>query len=487
MDMQPLLFFLPLLVFGRSNFLENTALWRYLPAAGWPLSTIFRSPSESSIVWENSQTNIELLSIATLLLQWYDRHEVIALGIKVSVHGGSKLSQQHNRRQRNRTAKDGHVHYELTANNITFVDNDLAAVYEDIFGAAVREKDAREKNVDRRLGDGRGYLKKINEDGNGKHPAYEYIYQVGSKEFPPDSAAAKQILTEIWTEWQQRNPNLAVIGAYLHVDEEIPHLHIDYIPTAVCGRGMRLQNSLNKAFEQLMQTKSSARGETAQMMWQDREREYVRSVSKKYGIETDEIEHNTGVEHLDTADFKAAKVLAAAQDQAAALEKAFKSLETKKSKLPKANPDVHAINSRRWTDGSLEVKDGGFFGKKHVEVDWEVWKKEIEPVLSSTALINDTHARAERALKVAEKAIEKLSKPAATTSQLIRSKDDELAALRNELRNQLYENEKIADGLHKATEKLELLKGKLAGKYPAAYKELVLGEQVSSRGAERAR
>lgn len=35
-------------------------------------------------------------------------------------------------------------------------------------------------------------------------------------------------------EWQERNPNLELIGAYYHGDEPgaEPHVHLDYIPVA---------------------------------------------------------------------------------------------------------------------------------------------------------------------------------------------------------------------------------------------------------------
>ena len=48
--------------------------------------------------------------------------------------------------------------------------------------------------------------------------------------------------------WAERNPNLHLIGAYIHCDEPdgTVHLHCDYIPVAECSRGMSIQNSLDK-------------------------------------------------------------------------------------------------------------------------------------------------------------------------------------------------------------------------------------------------
>ncbi|WP_330645250.1 plasmid recombination protein, partial [Clostridioides difficile] len=42
----------------------------------------------------------------------------------------------------------------------------------------------------------------------------------------------KQILNDYMKSFQERNPNLYVFNAVLHMDEQTPHLHIDYIPIA---------------------------------------------------------------------------------------------------------------------------------------------------------------------------------------------------------------------------------------------------------------
>ena len=41
---------------------------------------------------------------------------------------------------------------------------------------------------------------------------------------------AKQILDEYYQGFQERNPQLQVFSAHLHMDEATPHLHIDFVP-----------------------------------------------------------------------------------------------------------------------------------------------------------------------------------------------------------------------------------------------------------------
>ena len=43
---------------------------------------------------------------------------------------------------------------------------------------------------------------------------------------------AKRALIEYVNTFEQRNPNLKLIGAYIHMDEASPHLHLDYVPVA---------------------------------------------------------------------------------------------------------------------------------------------------------------------------------------------------------------------------------------------------------------
>lgn len=63
---------------------------------------------------------------------------------------------------------------------------------------------------------------------------HEVIFQIGNKDDmnakSEDGLLAKRILTEFMDEFQARNPNLYVFSAHLHMDEETPHLHIDFVP-----------------------------------------------------------------------------------------------------------------------------------------------------------------------------------------------------------------------------------------------------------------
>lgn len=110
-------------------------------------------------------------------------------------------------------------------------------------------------------------------------------------------------------EWEQRNPNLYLVGAYIHADEPngTVHLHCDYIPIAECSRGIRLQNSYDKALQQ-QGFKSENIHQTAQIAWQDREREVLTAICRDFGIDA---QHNQGIgkgrEYLTPQEYQRAK------------------------------------------------------------------------------------------------------------------------------------------------------------------------------------
>ena len=54
-----------------------------------------------------------------------------------------------------------------------------------------------------------------------------------------DGQLAAAVLDEYMRGFQERNPQLRVFSAHLHMDEATPHLHIDFVPfTTGSKRGL---------------------------------------------------------------------------------------------------------------------------------------------------------------------------------------------------------------------------------------------------------
>lgn len=224
----------------------------------------------------------------------------------ISFHNGSNWSRGHNIRDERYTSKQEHINSSLSANNIIVCDVPVRQAYEEIFRQAVQEYNDRQTRKDRKID---CYYDKIKQDKR-KHPVYECIVQIGDRNDTGNNAKLeKQALIRYAQKWAERNPNLHLIGAYIHCDEPdgTVHLHCDYIPVAECSRGMRIQNSLDKALRQ-QGLQSVNINQTAQMAWQTQERNALMSICQELNIDVQLNQERTkGRQHLSTAEYKAEK------------------------------------------------------------------------------------------------------------------------------------------------------------------------------------
>ena len=103
--------------------------------------------------------------------------------------------------------------------------------------------------------------------------------------------------------FQERNPTLRVFGAFLHMDEATPHLHIDFVPyvSGWKGKGLDTKVSLKQALKALGFAGGSKR-ESELNQWINAEKEQLAAVMERYGIEWEQ--KGTHEEHLSVLDFK---------------------------------------------------------------------------------------------------------------------------------------------------------------------------------------
>lgn len=134
----------------------------------------------------------------------------------------------------------------------------------------------------------------------------ELILQIGDKENmsaeSENGQLARQILDEYYRGFQERNPNLKVFSAHLHMDEATPHLHIDFVPfTTGSKRGLDTRVSLKQALA-AQGFKGGTRGDTEWKQWVNAEKSALAFVMERYGIEW---EHKgTHEKHLSVLDYK---------------------------------------------------------------------------------------------------------------------------------------------------------------------------------------
>ena len=179
------------------------------------------------------------------------------------------------------------VDREKVADNITYKHEDLRETYHQIFDKALAEYNAKQKRADRRIDD---YYSHI-ENSKQEKLFYEAVVQIGDKDNcgigKENFDAAKKMLDEYMKAFEERNPNIKVFNAVMHLDEATPHLHIDFVP--VCynqTRGLSTRVSMKKALEQQgISAKSKKLSEWA--TWADSEKKEIAAILRKYGFARD--------------------------------------------------------------------------------------------------------------------------------------------------------------------------------------------------------
>lgn len=200
----------------------------------------------------------------------------------VSFHHGDTVCREHN--TRNQAYVSSQKHIDTEGNFEVWKDVSISLAYQEIFGSAVDEYNQKQKRNDRKI---RSYLDSVRKDSR-KKECYEIIFQVGNHE-QNLGEKSKEILQKFYADFQQRNPQLKVIGAYYHADEfgKCPHVHLDYIPVATgLKKGLSVQNSLTKALEmQGFKTRNEGgKFITAEMQWQNRERSELKKLCENYNL-----------------------------------------------------------------------------------------------------------------------------------------------------------------------------------------------------------
>ena len=235
----------------------------------------------------------------------------------------------------------------LTWNRI-YVQESLKQAYETCFGEALKDYNAAQKRKDRQK---ENYLKEIKNSGNGEKPFYENVVQIGKMTDTPvvdengklteDAKATIKVLEKYAKTFQERNPNLYLFNCVMHLDEATPHLHMDYIPVAHgYKKGMKVRNSLTKAFQEMGFAKAISKKQNETMAWQERERAYLTELCREQGIEIEVL----GIkrENLSLPEYKAAmQEVEVLEQQAKVLDKQNEVLEQHKDDLELWASELH--------------------------------------------------------------------------------------------------------------------------------------------------
>ena len=228
--------------------------------------------------------------------------------------------------------------------NVTYCQENIKAVYHELFDEALERYNAKQARADRRI---ENYYEKIR-SGKQEKPFHEIILQVGNKDdMSADSdegRLAAAVLDEYMKAFQERNPNLRVFSAHLHMDEATPHLHIDFVPfTTGSKRGLDTRVSLKQALA-AQGFKGGTRGDTEWSQWVRSEKEQLSAVMERHGIEWED--KGTHDKHLSVLDYKKeqrAKEIAALETVKAEKESQVESQERRLKELAPAVKNMERL------------------------------------------------------------------------------------------------------------------------------------------------
>lgn len=297
-------------------------------------------------------------------------------------HGGGKANRGHNIREAHAIKNQEHI--DTTKPIEIWKDMTEAQAYKLLFGEAQEKYNEKQKRKDRKI---RSYHANVERDAK-LHTSYECIVQIGTTDNHPPVEECKKVLKEYLEYFEKKNPNMFVYGAYLHLDEATPHLHIDYIPIAHgYKKGLEIQTSLTKALKEMGYEGCATM--TAQTKWQNDERKEFEKICNRHNFF---IEHPIadGMEeqrmHMETSQYKATKqleeTLQCVEDNKEAASQIQSKIEEKSNQLEKIEENIsHKQNELDSITGTVkEAKDlrkerkKHFFSKDEITIPYEEYQ-----------------------------------------------------------------------------------------------------------------
>ena len=338
---------------------------------------------------------------------------------------------------------------ERTPLNISYCNESIREVYHSLFDEALERFNAKQTRSDRRIDD---YYEKIR-SGKQEKPFHEIILQIGNCDDTGATteigAQAREALNEYFSSFAERNPNLRVFSAHLHMDEATPHLHIDFVPfTTGSKRGLDTRVSLKQALA-AQGFKGGSRQETEWSQWVQAEKEQLAAVMERYGFEW---EHKgTHEKHLSVLDYEK-KVrseevaqldsqVAERQSEVAALDQQASQKQSEIRQIETALAKVEQQQVKLSEIESVQPKKSAFTGKVSMTA------AEYE-TLSTAAQKYVTYKRKDVGL---QKKVDQLTEQLAEKESFI----GKLKRIISELKDKIYELEQKLSSRDSIREQLE--------------------------------
>lgn len=363
---------------------------------------------------------------------------------RVSMPQG-KGSQLHNRREYEKIGKPipDNIDVSKSSGNIILVDKDIKQAYREIFGEALEQYNAKQKRADRKIED---YCDHIKKSKNGEKLFYEDVVQWGSKEDfqkPETRERAKEALVKYVEGFEERNPNLKLIGAYIHMDEASPHLHLDYVPVATgYSRGLETRNSLDKAMKQMgFQPESESRKNNATKLWKENERAVFGQICRGLGLEV-EPERKSERKSLTVDEYKEAR-----DEMIGEIEQEKEAIIAEVEPLRKLKTGIDEIDTtgKKLPFGVVAIKEKDLEAVKEQAKAYTANRDEIGELRQRSAAVSQREQRADQRERQLDNKANELAKQQQQLQQMYQRQLNLNQLLEKSERDSRAKDKKIAD------------------------------------------
>lgn len=297
--------------------------------------------------------------------------------MRISFAGGKKAKIRHNTRE----FVSANVDKSRIKDNIVIINQTVPEAYEHVFGEPQRKYNDKQKRKDRKIDNYYTHLfgnvpekrqDEIQTNDNKQRSFYEYIVQIGDKDSagiltnPKNAQIVTECLQEYAEGFQERNPNLYVFSAIIHLDEHTPHFHLDFIPFAEgYKKGMERQLSIAKAFEAMGYDKNC---DNAIRDFVINERKIVLEICERHGLEIEPESKGRGIsftpkqmrEGISDLYSELTEVEKILQEKKTSLQETEKTLQEKQSALSEVTATVQTatamVNALQEQEQELQKK-----------------------------------------------------------------------------------------------------------------------------------
>lgn len=366
----------------------------------------------------------------------------------------------HNRREYEKYGKPipDNIDVSKSSENITLVDKDLKEAYHEIFGEALEKYNGKQKRADRKIED---YCDHIKKSKNGEKLFYEDVVQWGSKEdfkSPETRERAKEALVKYVEGFEERNPKLKLIGAYIHMDEASPHLHLDYVPVATgYSRGLEKRNSLDKAMKQMgFQPENESRKNNATKLWKENERAVFGQICRGLGLEVEQ-ERKSERKSLTVDEYKEAR-----DEMIGEIEQEKNAIVAEVEPLRELKTGIDEIDSTGKTilPGVVAVKKKDLEAVKEQAKAYTANRDEIGELRQRSAAVSQREQRADQR----EQQLQQMYQRQLNLNQLLEKSERESRAKDKQIADLRAENGTLSRQIRSLTAQLDQVKTELWNK-----------------------